>query len=56
MTIDPGAKQAAEPWTTFTQGQEIPDWISKAYIDSYRGPHGDGCRRERSRPSTPAPW
>ncbi len=41
MTIDPAAKQVAEPWTTFTQGREIPDWISRAYIDSYRGPHGD---------------
>jgi glutamate dehydrogenase len=39
MTIDPGAKQLAEPWTSFTQSMDIPDWISKAYIDSYRGPH-----------------
>src|SRR5271166_3186375 len=39
MTIDPGAKQLAEPWTSFTQSPDIPDWISKAYIDSYRGPH-----------------
>jgi glutamate dehydrogenase len=41
MTIDPGAKQVVEPWTTFTEGQEIPDWISKAYIESCRGPRGD---------------
>ncbi|OBF08177.1 NAD-glutamate dehydrogenase [Mycobacterium sp. ACS4054] len=41
MTIDPGAKQALQPWTTFTQQQDIPDWIAKAYIESYRGPHGD---------------
>jgi glutamate dehydrogenase len=41
MTIDPGAKQDLAPWTTFTQQQDIPDWISKAYIESYRGPHGD---------------
>ena len=45
MTIDPGAKQDLKPWTTFTQQQDIPDWIAKAYIESYRGPHGDepGC-------------
>ncbi len=41
MTIDPGAKQDLEPWTTFTKQQDIPDWIAKAYIESYRGPHGD---------------
>src|ERR1700757_1087822 len=41
MTIDPGAKQKVRPWTTFTDRQDIPDWITKAYIESYRGPHGD---------------
>jgi glutamate dehydrogenase len=41
MTIDPEAKQVAAPWTEFTDGREIPDWISKAYIDSCRGPHGE---------------
>jgi glutamate dehydrogenase len=41
MTIDPGAKQKVRPWTTFTDRQDIPDWITKAYIASYRGPHGD---------------
>jgi len=41
MTIDPGAEQDLKPWTTFTQQQDIPDWISRAYIESYRGPHGD---------------
>ena len=40
MTIDPGAKQALKPWTTFTEQQDIPDWIAKAYIETYRGPHG----------------
>ena len=39
MTIDPGARQLVQPWTSFTQSPDIPDWISKAYIDSYRGPH-----------------
>ncbi len=39
MTIDPGAKQDLKPWTAFTRPQDIPDWIVKAYIESYRGPH-----------------
>lgn len=38
MTTDPGAKQAVQPWTTFTQGSDVPGWISQAYINSYRGP------------------
>ncbi|WP_197695993.1 NAD-glutamate dehydrogenase domain-containing protein, partial [Mycobacterium sp. E1715] len=41
MTIDPGAKQALKPWTAFTLQEDIPGWIAKAYIESYRGPHGD---------------
>jgi glutamate dehydrogenase len=41
MTIDPGAKQGLEPWTNFTRQSNIPEWISKAYIESYRGPNGD---------------
>ncbi|MGO9157624.1 NAD-glutamate dehydrogenase [Mycobacterium sp.] len=41
MTIDPGTKQVAEPWTTRTDDRDIPGWIVKAYIDSYRGPHAD---------------
>ncbi len=41
MTIDPGPEQDVEPWTTFTQPQDIPQWISKAYVESYRGPHND---------------
>jgi glutamate dehydrogenase len=40
MTIDPGAKQDFRPWTTFTDRQDIPDWIVRAYIASYRGPRG----------------
>ena len=51
MTIDPGARQETTPWTTFAQSCDIPDWISKAYIESYRGPHDDGARRPRK----PAP-
>ncbi len=41
MTIDPAAKQDFKPWTTFTDRQDIPDWIVKAYIASYRGPRRD---------------
>ncbi len=40
MTIDPGAKQDLKPWTAFTKSEDIPDWIARAYIESYRGPHG----------------
>ncbi|MGE2818207.1 NAD-glutamate dehydrogenase [Mycobacterium heidelbergense] len=41
MAIDPGAKHELKPWTTFTNAQDIPDWIATAYIESYRGPHRD---------------
>jgi glutamate dehydrogenase len=41
MTIDSGAKHETKPWTTFTKTSDIPDWISKTYIESYRGPHDD---------------
>ena len=41
MTIDPGAREDVAAWTTFTQSAGIPDWVSKAYLDSYRGPQDD---------------
>ncbi len=41
MTINPGAQQDLKAWTTFTRQQDIPDWISNAYIESYRGPRSD---------------
>jgi glutamate dehydrogenase len=41
MTIDPGAKQKLEPWTSFANSEDIPDWIANAYIESYRGPRRD---------------
>ncbi|OBJ49035.1 NAD-glutamate dehydrogenase [Mycobacterium sp. 1423905.2] len=41
MTIDPGPKQDVTAWTTLTENSDIPDWITKAYLDSYRGPHND---------------
>ncbi|HEV7582090.1 MAG TPA: NAD-glutamate dehydrogenase [Mycobacterium sp.] len=39
MTIGSGAKQKTTPWTTFTKMSDIPQWISKSYIETYRGPH-----------------
>ncbi|GKU73191.1 hypothetical protein NJB18185_29620, partial [Mycobacterium montefiorense] len=39
MTIGSGPKQATTPWTAFTKMSDIPEWISKAYIETYRGPH-----------------
>ncbi|MGO9184592.1 NAD-glutamate dehydrogenase [Mycobacterium sp.] len=41
MTIDPGAKQDLKPWTSFSQRQDIPDWVLNAYVESYRGPQSD---------------
>ncbi len=41
MTIDPGARQDLKPWTSFTERQDIPDWILRAYVESYRGPRRD---------------
>src|SRR3984957_17592657 len=35
MTVD------ALNWAKFTDRQDIPQWISKAYADSYQGPHVD---------------
>ncbi|WAC93160.1 NAD-glutamate dehydrogenase [Mycobacterium sp. Aquia_213] len=39
MTIGSGPKQETTPWTAFTAMSDVPDWISKAYIETYRGPH-----------------
>lgn len=39
MTIGSGPKQKTTPWTAFTTMSDVPDWVSKAYIDTYRGPH-----------------
>ncbi|MGB9250688.1 MAG: NAD-glutamate dehydrogenase [Mycobacterium sp.] len=35
MTVD------ALDWAKFTDSHDIPEWISKAYADSYQGPHDD---------------
>ncbi|MEM6107324.1 NAD-glutamate dehydrogenase [Mycobacterium sp. 050272] len=39
MTIGSGPKQATIPWTAFATMSDVPDWISKAYVETYRGPH-----------------
>ncbi|BCQ08440.1 NAD-glutamate dehydrogenase [Mycobacterium heckeshornense] len=43
MRIDPPATSlhGGVDWTKFTRDEDIPDWIRKAYADSYRGPHSD---------------
>src|ERR1700722_10236095 len=33
--------QGAVDWTKFAQPADIPEWISKAYTDTYQGPHDD---------------
>jgi glutamate dehydrogenase len=39
MTIGSGAKQKTTPWSRFTKMSDIPEWVSQAYIETYRGPH-----------------
>ncbi|CDO89756.1 NAD-glutamate dehydrogenase [Mycobacterium triplex] len=39
MTIGSGPKQKTTPWTAFSSMSDVPEWISKAYIETYRGPH-----------------
>lgn len=51
MTIDREAKQDLEPWTTFAEPRDIPEWITKAYVETYRGPHND----EPMAPGPPRP-
>lgn len=50
MTIDPGSRHDLEPWTTFTEQRDIPEWISAAYVESYRGPHSDESGGAETRP------
>ena len=49
MTVD------ALDWTKFTDGNEIPDWISNAYSDSYQGPHEDEAGTASAAESIPTP-
>jgi len=39
--------QGTVDWTKFAQRQDVPDWISKAYADSYQGPHDDEPAHDR---------
>lgn len=43
MTVDPRATGVhnAVDWTTFASPEQIPDWISKAYADTYQSQHDD---------------
>lgn len=54
MTIDPGTTQDVQAWATFSQDTAIPDWISKAYMDSYRGSAEDGSAQPAASVVTPA--
>ncbi len=49
MTVD------APDWTKFTDGNEIPNWISNAYSESYQGPPEDTTDTETAAESIPAP-
>src|ERR1700759_1643393 len=40
MTVD------ALNWAKFSNSDDIPEWISKAYADSYQGPHYDQAEAE----------
>ncbi|BBZ13135.1 NAD-glutamate dehydrogenase [Mycobacterium branderi] len=45
MTGDPRATRA--DWTQFTAADDIPDWITTAYADTYRGSHDDAADTDR---------
>ena len=50
MTVKPGATSFDGPveWTKFTKSQveDVPQFILRAYTDTYRGPHGDAPETE----------
>src|SRR2546429_5341845 len=48
MTVD------ALDWTKFTDSNDIPEWISSTYSDSYQGRHEDKADTETAAASTPA--
>ncbi|HYX99994.1 MAG TPA: NAD-glutamate dehydrogenase [Mycobacterium sp.] len=48
MTVD------ALNWAKFSDSHDIPEWISKAYAESYQGPHGDEAEADSgSAPESP---
>src|SRR5277367_1642278 len=49
MTVD------ALNWAKFTDSHDIPEWISKAYADSYQGPHDDEAGADSGPESLTAP-
>ena len=54
MAIDPGARHEEKAWTAFTQSGDIPDWVSKAYTESYRGPADDDSPTAADQKTVPA--
>ena len=46
MTVD------ALDWAKFTDSHDIPEWISKAYADSYQGPHDEAEADSGSAPES----
>jgi glutamate dehydrogenase len=49
MTVD------ALDWTKFTDGNDIPEWISNAYSDSYQGSHEGEAGTASAAESIPTP-
>src|SRR5262245_27915689 len=47
-TIVQGGQQGNEEWTKFANAEDIPGWISKAYADTYQGPHDDVSEADRA--------
>ena len=35
--------QGAVDWTKFAKPEDVPEWISKAYADTYQGPHDEAA-------------
>src|SRR5258708_6547329 len=44
MTSQRGSSlQGAMDWTTFAKPEDVPEWIPKAYADTYQGPHDEAA-------------
>ena len=39
--------QGPVDWTTFAKPEDIPEWVCKAYADTYQGPHNDDVAADR---------
>jgi glutamate dehydrogenase len=44
--------QRGVDWTKFAKAEDIPEWISKAYTDTYQGPHDDEAEADRESAET----